>query len=103
LLFGSPDEAITAYELGFIDLRAEIDVRMNGGEHIKTTAGRIIFNNALPPEMDFYNKNIDKSGLKQLITSAYQLLNDDQKVSELLDKIKALGLSTLHYRVLPYL
>ena len=91
LLFGSPDEAITAYELGFIDLRAEIDVRMNGGEHIKTTAGRIIFNNALPPEMDFYNKNIDKSGLKQLITSAYQLLNDDWKVSELLDKIKALG------------
>lgn len=91
LMFGSPEEATTAHELGSIDLRAEIDVRMKSGEHLKTTVGRIIFNNILPPGMGFYNKAIDKSGLKTLVTDAHNLLNDDEKVSEILDKIKALG------------
>ena len=42
-IFGSFDEAEQAYELGVIDLRAEIEVREpRKGERIKTSVGRII-------------------------------------------------------------
>jgi len=92
---GSFKEARLAYELGAINLRAEIEVRdqQENGQRIKTSVGRIIFNEVLPPELGFYNKAIDKSSLKQLVTDCYKLLsNEDMAV--VLDKLKQLG---FHY------
>ncbi len=94
-IFGSFEEAKLAYELGAIDLRAEIEVRdqERGGQKVKTSVGRIIFNDVLPRELGFLNKIIDKSGLKQIVTGCYKLLsNEDTAV--LLDSIKQLG---FHY------
>ena len=93
-IFGSFDEARLAYELGAIDLRAEIEVRdQERCQRVKTSAGRIIFNSVLPPELGFYNKAIDKSGLKQIVTDCYKLLsNEDTAV--VLDNLKQLG---FHY------
>jgi DNA-directed RNA polymerase subunit beta' len=91
-ILGSFEEAKLAYELGIIDLRAEIEVRdrERDGQRVKTTVGRIIFNDALPQELGFYNKIIDKSGLKQIVTDCYKLLsNEDMAV--VLDNLKQLG------------
>ncbi|GAI56950.1 unnamed protein product, partial [marine sediment metagenome] len=54
-IFGSFEEAKLTYELGHIDLRAEIEVRrqQENGQRIKTSVGRIIFNDVLPPELGF--------------------------------------------------
>ena len=91
-VFGSFEEAKLAGELGVVDLRAEIEVRdrENGGQRIKTSIGRIIFNDVLPPELPFINKVIDKAGLKQIVTSCYKLLSHEQTAA-LLDNIKQLG------------
>jgi len=93
--FGSFEEAKLAYELGVIDLKAEIEVRdqERDGQRIKTSAGRILFNEALPPELGFYNKIVDKSGLKQLVTDCYKLLSHEDTAA-MLDKLKELG---FHY------
>jgi len=94
-IFGSFKEAKLAYELGAIDLRGEIEVRdqQGGGQRIKTSVGRIIFNEVLPPELGFCNKAIDKSSLKQIVTDCYKLLsNEDMAV--VLDNLKQLG---FHY------
>ncbi len=91
-LFGSFEEAKLAYELGGIDLRAEIEVRDQGenGQRVKTSVGRIIFNEVLPAEISFYNKTIDKSDLKQIVADCYKLLsNEDMAV--VLDDLKQLG------------
>jgi len=94
-LFGSFEEAKLAYDLGTIDLRAEIEVRdqKRGGQRVKTSVGRIIFNETLPPELDFYNKAIDKSSLKQIVTLCCKTLNDEDTAA-VLDNIKQLG---FHY------
>jgi len=94
-LFGSFEEAKLTYELGAIDLRAEIEVRdqERGGQRVKTSVGRIIFNETLPPELDFYNKIIDKSSLKQIVTECCKLLSDED-TAVVLDNIKQLG---FHY------
>ena len=90
-LFSSLEEAKLAHELGTIDLRAEIEARdQKTGQRIKTTAGRIIFNDAFPSEIGFCNKAIDKASLKQIVSNCYKLLNNEA-MAEVLDNIKQLG------------
>jgi len=91
-IFGSFEEAKLAYELGIINLRAEIEIkdRAKVGTSTKTSAGRIIFNEVIPPEMGFYNKVIDKSSLKQIVIECHELLNNEE-TARLLDNIKKLG------------
>ncbi|HUT96539.1 MAG TPA: DNA-directed RNA polymerase subunit beta', partial [Dehalococcoidales bacterium] len=73
-ILGSPEEAKLAYELGRIDLRAEIEVRkqQENGQRIKTSVGRIIFNDVLPADLGLYNESINKGILKQIVTDCYK-------------------------------
>ncbi len=91
-VFGSFEEAKLVYELGAVDFRAEIIVRnvKNNGERIKTSVGRIIFNEVLPEELEFYNGVVDKSGLKQIITDCSKILSDEE-MAAVLDELKQLG------------
>jgi DNA-directed RNA polymerase subunit beta' len=92
MVFGSFEEAKLAYELGVVDFRAEIDVRdtSHDGERMKTSVGRIIFNEVLPDEMVFYNRVIDKTGLKEVVTACSKVL-DDEDMAVVLDNLKKLG------------
>jgi DNA-directed RNA polymerase subunit beta' len=94
-IFGSFEEAKLTYELGIVDLRAPIEVRDNtrDGQRIKTSVGRILFNEVLPPEMRFLNKEIDKSGLKQIVADCHKRLTDEETAA-VLDDLKQLG---FHY------
>jgi len=93
-LYGSFEEAKLAYEFGVVDLREEIDVRnKETGEKLKTSVGRIIFNEVLPVELGFFNKIIDKSTLKQIATRCCKILPDEE-TGKVLDSIKHLG---FHY------
>jgi DNA-directed RNA polymerase subunit beta' len=91
-VFGSFEEAKIAHEFGVVDLREEIEVRdkERGGQRMKTSVGRIIFNEVLPPELGFYNREIDKTTLKQIATSCCHLLSDEE-TGKVLDSIKQLG------------
>ncbi len=91
-IFGSFEEAKLAYELGVIDFRAEIEVRNQekGGKRIKTSVGRILFNEILPKELDFYNQVIDKTSLKQVVTDCSKILSDED-MAVVLDNMKELG------------
>ena len=100
-MFSSPEEAITAYHLGLVDVRAEIIVSLPNEEKyknldkksIKTSVGRIMFNNILPEHFPFINKRTNK-GLISSITE--DLIKDEsvEDVSVYLDNIKDLG---FHY------
>jgi len=94
-LFGSFEEAKLAYEFGIVDLREEIEVRDQDrdGQRIRTSVGRLIFSEALPSELGFYNQVIDKSTLKQIATDCCHLLSDEE-TGGVLDSIKQLG---FHY------
>ncbi len=90
-VYGSFDEAQLAYEFGIIDLREEIQIKdKETGEIIKTSIGRIIFNDMLPKELGFYNRVIDKSVIKQIATHCTKILPDEE-TGRILDNIKRLG------------
>jgi DNA-directed RNA polymerase subunit beta' len=87
--FSSIDEARLAYESGYIDLNAEIEVKING-EMIKTTMGRIVFNEKLPKELGFVNREMDKKSLSTLVWKVHVELGSGP-ATELLDSLKELG------------
>ncbi|MCD6453061.1 MAG: DNA-directed RNA polymerase subunit beta' [Dehalococcoidales bacterium] len=89
-IFGNLESAKLACDVGLIDLRAEIEIRDKNGRRIKTSAGRIIFNDVLPPQLRNYSKVVDKSSLKKIVASSYKLL-DCAGMEVLLDNLKRLG------------
>ncbi len=88
-LFSSCDDAKLAYESGVIELGSDIEVR-HEGQRLKTTVGRIIFNDALPPQMRFQNKTMNKSALRVLVSDCVRVLGHDSTAA-VLDNLKDLG------------
>ncbi len=89
--FGSFDEAKLLHDLGIVDLRAEIEVPDPKNEHrMKTSIGRIIFNDILPEPLRFMNKETGKSDLKQIVAECYKLLSNEE-TAKVLDSLKQLG------------
>jgi len=85
------EEAKLLYEYQLIELQAEILVKNCKNEKdIKTTVGRIIFNEILPDDFPYINKNIDKKVISKIIEQIYDLYGAE-KTSFILDKIKDLG------------
>ena len=87
--FSGRDDARLAYELGSIELRAPINVMIDGSL-METTVGRIIFNDTLPPELGFRNGEVEKSVLKDIVGEVYSSLGNEG-TAEVLDQIKNLG------------
>ncbi|MEO0269497.1 MAG: DNA-directed RNA polymerase subunit beta' [candidate division WOR-3 bacterium] len=88
--FGTFNEAILAYELGKLDLHAEIDVDEVPLKNKKTTVGRIIFNRALPEGFEYINEEMTKKKLQELIKEIY-IGKGSLICEEVLDKLKDLG------------
>ena len=90
-LFADAEDAKLAYDLYQIDLQAEIEVR-NGADNsrMKTTIGRILFNDVLPERLGFRNQIVDKQVLKEIATECYFSLGSEE-TSRVLDGIKNLG------------
>ena len=92
--FASFEDARLAYEMGSIDLRAEVKVRHTGGENgsgwVDTTVGRIIFNDVLPDGMEFRNEEQGKDSLKEITAECFQSFGNEETL-KVLDAIKSLG------------
>ena len=93
--FSSKEEALLAMEAEIVDLQASIQVRDADQEDgwLKTTPGRLIFNEVVPSELGFRNEIMDKGALKELVAECYRLLGNEQTAT-FLDAIKHLG---FHY------
>ena len=99
-IFGSPQEALLAYNNGYVHIQAKIKVRMSAdGEEVlggaestlvETSPGRIIFNKIVPKELGYRNDQFDKKKLQALVREAYRSFGND-RTAELIDEIKRVG------------
>ena len=108
--FTSFDEAVMAYDEGYIGLHSKIKVRMtkeiNGEKKtqlVDTTLGKIIFNNPIPQDLGFVDRTnpdnafklevdflVNKKTLGQIIDKCIKV-HGVSIAAEMLDKIKAQG------------
>jgi DNA-directed RNA polymerase subunit beta' len=89
-IFTDSQEAILAYNNGYINIQAKIKVSMPDGELLETSVGRLIFNKIVPPELGYHNEPFDKKKLQALVSDAYRLFGNE-KTAELIDEIKRTG------------
>ncbi|TET13821.1 MAG: DNA-directed RNA polymerase subunit beta' [Actinobacteria bacterium] len=87
--YNNTQDAILDFDYGFISLHTPIKVKIEE-KVIKTTVGRIIFNELLPEDYKFINKEISK---KELIDITAECINKfpQNVVTETLDAIKQTG------------
>ena len=114
--FGSIEEVLLAVEAGEVELLTPIRLRYTGElidltiayddqdvphtepvqmkrQFIKTTVGRVIFNDSLPKEMPFVNGLLKKKGVQQLVYYCYLRFGRERTVV-MLDHLKEIG---FHY------
>ena len=95
-VFYSPDEVALAYDLGHVEVHAQIKLALDGKSArsakklVDTTVGRVLFNEILPPELRFVNDTLDKKKLKELVAEVYAQLGPEG-TAEVVDKIKEIG------------
>jgi len=87
--FATIEEARLAYEHGYLDLHAEIELPING-KYIKTTYGRYLFNEILPEELRYVNEEQNKKTLTNLVARAHKMLGSGP-TTEFLDRLKYYG------------
>ncbi len=89
--FSNPDEVRIAYDQGEVHLQAQIEVRRDGGR-VKTTVGRVLLYEIVPPEITFaeVNRVMKKKELGGLIDLAYRRAGNKATVI-FADKLKDLG------------
>lgn len=88
-VFSDKDEAIFANQVGRIEVRQKIKVKM-ANEIVETTVGRILFNEVLPENFDFINEATTSSVIKGLFVKAYATVSKE-RVVQMVDDIKDLG------------
>ena len=104
MVFSSLPEVHLAYALGKVATHARIRVRLpptrrlktdsdrvsKPGEIVETTVGRVMFNDALPEGMPFYNLPMRNSELARVISDCYAILGRRATI-DLLDSMNKAG------------
>ncbi|MDI9354657.1 MAG: hypothetical protein QM532_00040 [Cyanobium sp. MAG06] len=96
--FTSPNEAITAFEFGIIDIRAKIKVLPTDSERyavlnnklFETTVGRLLFNSVLPKDIPYINEQINKKKMNNILEHIFSIYPSEE-VAIIIDKIKTFG------------
>ncbi len=98
MIFTSPNQAITAFDLSAITFRAKIKVlgsdkpkyKEFNGAPFETTVGRLFFNSILPEDFPYLNEEITVKRMGQLVDEIITLYGIDA-TPPVLDKIKSFG------------
>jgi DNA-directed RNA polymerase subunit beta' len=97
MTFYSPEEVNIAYNEGQVELHANVKVRLHDMEEgepvvklIKTTVGRVLFNEYVPRKVGYINELLTKKSLREIIGRVLKTTGI-ARTSRFLDDIKNLG------------
>jgi DNA-directed RNA polymerase subunit beta' len=96
--FYGAEEVIIGYNEGRVALHTEIEVRLpkdysdpsKGGMMVKSTVGRVLFNQSVPPEVGFINEILTKKSLRDIIGKVLKRCGV-ARTAQFLDDIKEIG------------
>lgn len=88
-IFSEQEEAVSAYQLGKIELRQPVSVRI-GKNILVTSVGRVLFNRVLPKAFGFVNQPVTAGFIQDLVREAIGKLSSEETVA-MIDAIKDVG------------
>jgi DNA-directed RNA polymerase subunit beta' len=99
--FSDPEESFMAYDYKAIELQQIIMVRLSDSylkkcgekpeKKIRTTVGRLLFNEILPDKLRFINETMDSKSILKVVAKCLEL-HDEETTAEFLDKLKVLAI-----------
>jgi len=87
--FNDPNDIIRLFENDYLRLHDPVFLKMEGRYH-KTTVGRVIFNQIVPKQLGFINKEMKRSPLSEIVFESYRSAGLKRTV-EFLDDLKDIG------------
>jgi DNA-directed RNA polymerase subunit beta' len=87
--YADATEVLGAYDHGHVKLHEPIELRVDG-KILRTTAGRVIFNEIIPEGLGFDNQTQSKKSLEQLVGKCCRRFGNE-KTAVFLDDLKRLG------------
>ncbi len=102
--FSSPNSAITTFDFGEVDFRANVKVLPTdnpkyaefGGNVFETSVGRLLFNSVLPSDYPYINKEIDRKSMAGLVDDMINRYGIS-RIPDIMDKIKSFGFKYTTY------
>ena len=88
--FANPGEVRQAFDLKRVAMHARITVRLDGGEMVDTTVGRVLFNELVPEGQGFINEVLTKKNLRRIIARVLRGTSFPE-TAKFLDGIKRAG------------
>ncbi len=88
-IYKDTQEAIYAYDQKAVTLQEPVKVRIDG-KLFDTTVGRLIFNQAIPDGLGYYNYTVGKKELGKIVAKCFQKLGPSE-TAKMLDEIKRQG------------
>jgi len=88
-VYSSSNDAISAYDIGNLDIKAKIYVKIKG-EKKETSVGRIIFNEILPEDYPFINDVLNAKAISNLVNNVH-VVYGIERTAKLVDDLKDLG------------
>ena len=89
-IFESPNEAVIAYNFGELDLRAKVKV-LKEGVLFETSVGRLLFNEQLPVDFPFVNKDMTIKEVNVIVENLIARYGINPGLAEILDRLKSFG------------
>ena len=88
--YGSVAEAQMAFDRGMLDLRDQINIRVNGEIRKGTSLGRVLFRDTLPEGFEWTEGQVGKKEITKIITEMVENFSRVE-VAQSLDRIKDAG------------
>ncbi|MBI5133891.1 MAG: DNA-directed RNA polymerase subunit beta' [Candidatus Taylorbacteria bacterium] len=103
-IFESPEAAVLASDFGEVSFRAKVKVLVSdkakfgdlNGTIVETTVGRILFNEVLPSDYPFVNKEVERKTMQGIADDLLVRYGVDE-VPSILDRIKKFGFKYTTY------
>src|SRR3989304_4255882 len=91
-VLGTMEDVMTAFDLDEVKYHDAVKIMGPQGKIIETTVGRVLFNVALPEDMRFVNKVMDRGAIREVVMSVFEK-HGNEVTAEFVDKVKAIGFS----------
>ncbi|OHA20818.1 MAG: DNA-directed RNA polymerase subunit beta' [Candidatus Taylorbacteria bacterium RIFCSPHIGHO2_01_FULL_51_15] len=103
-IFSRPNNAITAWDFGAVDFRANIKVLATNqpkyaafeGKVFETTVGRLLFNSVLPNDYAYINREMERKSMAALVDDLINRYGISE-IPTIMDRIKAFGFKYATY------
>ncbi len=90
-VLGTMEDVKTAFDLDEVKYHDAVKI-LHDGKIVETTVGRVLFNVALPEDMRFVNRVMDRGAVRETVMAVFEK-HGNEVTAEFVDKVKAIGFS----------